>query len=156
MLLIWSERRHRKGLAARPFERIVGVVARNAHLPLGFLVVRLQVGIADGPVFQGASFYSAVGRAHPEISFHVAPGHGAIAESATADAGRVVAVSAFTRAEEVFLPVLYQYARIAVLVRTESVAQHRGALIAQVVFAAVGGRVPLAAFQQHHAQAGCG
>ncbi len=45
-------------------------------------------------------------------------------------------------------------ARIAFVFRPKRIAQHGGALIAQVVLAAIVGGVPLAALQQDHAQAG--
>jgi len=57
----------------------------------------------------------------------------------------------------VFLAVLvYKDARVALLVRPEGGAQHRIALVTQVVFPAVESGVPLASFQQHHTQAGLG
>lgn len=43
---------------------------------------------------------------------------------------------------------------IALVIRPEGVAEHRGTLIAQIVFVAIECRIPFAAFQQNHAQCG--
>ena len=47
-------------------------------------------------------------------------------------------------------------AGIAFVFGAECIAEKRGALVAEVVFAAVGGGVPLAALEQDHAEAGGG
>ena len=46
--------------------------------------------------------------------------------------------------------------RIAVIFRPKGVAQHGGALVAQIILAAIAGRVPGAAFEKDYAQAGSG
>ena len=47
-------------------------------------------------------------------------------------------------------------ARIALVFRAKGVAQKRRALVAKVVFTAIGGGVPFSAFQQDNAKAGGG
>ena len=51
------------------------------------------------------------------------------------------------------LPIeVHDDARIALLVRARVIAEGRGALIAQIVFPAIGGGVPFAAFEQDDAE----
>ena len=43
------------GLLARPVERVARVVAGDADLPLGLLVVRLEIVVGDRPVVERAA-----------------------------------------------------------------------------------------------------
>ena len=147
------KRRHGQRLAPRRFERVRPVVARNADFPLRLLVVRLQIGVGDGPVFERAAGHRAVGRAQVEIALHKPPGHRAVTERAAAHAGGVVLILALAGAHDALPAVAaHHHARVALVVRSGRVAQRAVALVAQVVLAAVERRVPLAALQQHHAQ----
>jgi len=75
----------------------------------------------------------------------------------TADTSGIVAVGALVRADDVSRAFgVDGNARVALLVGTEGISQDAGALVAQVVFAIVVGRVPFAAFQQDYAEAGFG
>ena len=117
--LVGGQRRHGQGFPARRLEDVIGVVAGDAHLPLGLLVVRLQVRVTDGPVFQRAARHRSVGGAHAEILLHVAPGLRAITERAAAHAGCVVAVAAFAGIDDPLALLVHQHARVAFLVGAE-------------------------------------
>src|SRR5208337_4952986 len=120
-------------------------------------VERIEVVVGDGPVFQRAAFRRAIGGAHLEVLGHVAPGLRAVAESPAAHAGGIVGVGSLAGQEGMQLALgANDNARISIVVGAEGVAQDGGALVAQVVFAAVVGDVPLSAFQQDHAEAGDG
>ena len=85
----------------------------------------------------------------------IAPGLRAIAERSAAHAGSVVLVAPLAGQHGVRHALgIDPDARIALVFRSKRIAQHGGALIAQIVLAAIVGGVPLAALQQHHAQAG--
>jgi len=149
------ERRHGQRLFARGAENIPGVVPGDANFPLRFLVERLEIRVADGPVLERAARDRAVGGAHAEVFFHVAPRHRAVAGGTAAHACGVVAVNAIARQHHALATLgVHEHAAIPLVVRTEAAAQNGSALIAQVVLAAVEGCVPLAALEEHHAQAG--
>ena len=85
----------------------------------------------------------------------IAPGLRAVAERSAAHAGGVVLVGAFAGQHGVGRALgVDPYARIAFILRTKRIAQHSGALVAQVVFAAIVCGVPFAALKQNDAQAG--
>src|ERR1019366_9795202 len=142
-------------LAARRAERVPRIVARDADLPFGLLVIRLQIAVGDGPVFERAAGHLPVRGAHAEIPLHVTPRHGAVAQCAAAHASRIVAVAWTAGPHHVRAALqIHGYPRIALVIRPEGVAEYRGALVTQIVFAAIERRIRLAAFQQDHAQPG--
>src|SRR5262249_49311379 len=114
---------------------------------LGLFIVRFEFVVADGPVFKRAAGHLAVGGPHAEVLFKEAPRHGSVTEGAAADACSVVGVARIAGVEYVLASLIYQYPRVALLCRTETVAQHGRALIVQVVFAAVGCGIPFAALE---------
>ena len=95
------QRRHRQRLAARALERVAAIVARDAHFPLGLLVVRLQVRRSE--IGQSSSVLPStapyVERMRKSFSM-IAPRHRAVAEGAAAHAGRVVAVAAVAGSDD--------------------------------------------------------
>ncbi len=97
----------------------------------------------------------AVNRAHAKIVFHKAPGHRAVGERAAAYAGSVVVVVAIAGAHDMLRAVAgYDYAAITLVIGTEGAAEIGGALVAQIVFAAIEGGVPFAAFEEHYGEPG--
>ncbi len=154
---IRRQRRHGKIAAARAVKGRAGVVAGDADFVFGLVVEGLKVVVGDGPVFKRTAGGSAVGGAHSEVLRHVAPGLRAVAQGSAADAGCVVLIGAFAGKDGVgsSLPVDPDTG-IALVFGTEGVAEKGGALVAEIVFAAVGGSVPLAALKQDDAEAGGG
>ena len=153
---VGRKRRHGQRPLARRAKHVPRVVARNSNLPFRFFVKRLKVCVADRPIVQRAAFDGPIGGSQPEILLHEAPCHRAVAERPAAHARGIVAVGPMIGLNDVFAArAVGIYARIA-LVRPERSSQHTGALVAQVVFAIVGRREPLAALQKHNAQPGFG
>ena len=142
------QRRHGQRTPARAVKGSGGIIAGDADLVFGLLVVRLQVVVGDGPVLERTSHGRSVGRAHAEVLRQIAPGHGAVAESSAAHAGSVVLVAAFAGERGVRHAIGIDHnAGIALILRSKGIAQHGDSLIAQVVLAAIVGRVPLAPLQ---------
>ena len=151
------KRRHGKRLAARSLENVGGVVAGNADFPFGLFVVRLEILVADRPIVQRAAGHRAVGRAHAKVFFHETPRHGAVTERAAAHARGVVAVLAIARQNDLLVAIgSNDHAGIALVVGPEGAAQSGGALVAQIVLAAIERGVPFAAFEQRYGQTGVG
>ena len=116
------QRRHGQGLAARSVKWVARNVARNADFPFGLFVIRLEILIRDRPIGERAAGDVAVGRAHAEIFFHIAPRHRAIAESPAAHARRIVLIAGAAGACEVFAALqINGHARIAFVVGSEAV-----------------------------------
>jgi hypothetical protein len=154
--LVRRKRRHGQALVAAPLEDIVRNIAGDAQLPLRLLIVGFEIGISDGPIFERASRHRSVGGAHAEVFLQVAPRLRAVTEGAAAHAGGVVAVGTLTGPDDTFSAIVHQHARVAVFIGTEGVAEHGSSLIAEIVLAAIGGGIPSAALQQHHAKTGGG
>ena len=155
--LLRRDRRHGQRLAATAFEGVIRVVAGDAQLPFRLLVVGLEVVIGDGPVGERGALRHAVLRGHAEVVGVVAPGHRTVAQRAAANAGGVVRVAGLGRRDDARCAVeIDHHARVALVIGAESVAQSRIALVAQIVLAAIPGRVPRAALEQHHAPTGGG
>ena len=86
-----------------------------------------------------------------KVLFHEAPRHGSVAESASADAGCVVAVGPVSGRDNVLMTGgIHVNPRIS-LVGTEGIPQHTGPLVAQVVFALIEWREPFAALEENDA-----
>src|ERR1035438_5279393 len=92
---IERQRRHRIWFLARALEWISARLPGYTDLPLSFGIERLQILISERPILQRTAFGGAVHRTHSEITLHVAPGHGAVAEGSASNAGRDVVVRSF-------------------------------------------------------------
>jgi hypothetical protein len=146
--------RHRQRLAARALEGVAGIVARDADLPFGLFVIGFEVVVGDGPILERGTLDRAVARTHAEVVGMKAPRHGAIAERAAADAGGVVVVAALAGQDDARLAlVVHHHAGVAFVLRTKSVAEDVGALVAQIVLAALPGGMLAPAFEQDDAVA---
>ena len=155
---IGRQRRHGQIALARSFERRARIIAGDADLVFGLVVKRLEIVIGDGPVFERTALGRAVGGAHAEILRHVAPGLRAVTQSSAAHARGVVVVCALAGQDDVRLrPFASTHTRgLPSSSGPKAFPRTRGALIAQIVFAAVMGGVPLAALEHHHAESGGG
>lgn len=147
---IGREWRHGQGALSRSTKDVIGVVAGDTDFPLGFFVVRLEIPVVDGPVFEGAALDGTILSAQAEVVFHEAPSHGAVAEGASADACCIVAVGPMARVDGEFAACLVDVNAWIALAGAEGISENAGALVAEVVFAVVEGRVPLAAFEEHN------
>ena len=133
-LAIELHRRHRVVPVARPALGTPDAVARDTNLPLGALVVRRNVGVADRPVGQRAPGRHAVGAGHLEISRQVAPGLRAIDPGTAAHTGGVVLVGILVWAQCVLVAIpVHHHAWIALEARAGVVPVARVAVVAQVV-----------------------
>ena len=154
---IGRQRRHGKIAAAGSVKGRAGVIARDTDFVFGFVIEGFEIVVGDWPIFKRTAGGRTVGGAHFEVLGHVAPSLRAVTECAAADAGCVVLVSAFTgkhgMSDAIFVD---PYTWIALIFRAESIAKDGGALVAEVVFAAVGGGVPFATLKQNDAETGCG
>ena len=155
-LLIEGQRRHRIALRSRGFEGISTGLTGDADFPFGPLVIRFQVLVGDGPVFERAVFRRAIGGTHAEILLHETPGHGAEALGASADAGRHVTVAAFAGrcGTELGIVAEFDEAQVMLVIGTEGVAEYCGALRSQLVVTGFVKLLIAALFQQRHTQAG--
>ena len=151
------QRWHGQIATARTAKGSGRIVAGDSDFVFGLDVERFQVVVRDGPIFERAAKRDAVGRAHAEVLRQISPGLGPVAERSSAHAGRVVLIIAFTGKRDVRNPFAVDPdAGIAFVGWSKCISQKRGALIAEVILAAVIRRVPLATFQQHDAEAGSG
>ena len=133
------------------------IITGGTDFVLSFLVEGLQVVVRDGPVFERAPHRHAVGGAHLEVLGHKTPGLRSPTERSTAHAGGIVLVRSLAGYYGVSRTLrINPNPGIALVLRTKCAAQDGGALVAQVVLAAVVSGVPLAALQQNYAQSGGG
>ena len=155
---VGRKRRHGQRLFPRGFEDVGGViVARNTNLPGGFFVIRFEIVVGDGPVFESATGDGTVSGAHAKILFHEAPGHRAVAERAASDAGGIVVVGPTGGPNDFFVTVgIDDDAAIAIAVGAKGATQSGDALVAQIIFAAIEGGIPLATFEKDDRESGAG
>ncbi len=151
--LVVGEGGHGEGLLARAAEGVVGVVAGHADLIFRLFVKRLQIVVADRPVLQRGILDLAVSGAEAEILRHKAPGHGAVAHRAPADAAGVVIVVSFAGKDNAGGTVgIDNDAAIAPVVGTKGIAESGGALGTEFVVVVLIVTRPVAALQQDDAQ----
>jgi hypothetical protein len=156
-LAIGRKRGHGQVAPAWSLEWSSRIIAGDADLVFSLFVEGFEIVIRYGPVFERTAHGRAVDRTHAEILGHITPGLGSITEGSAAHASGVVVVCALAGRDQVRLAFLINPDPwIAFVIGAECISQDGGALITQVVFAAVIGGVPLAALEHHHAESRSG